>query len=280
MPDLQDLEIAAANNPDGFGYAILTVRGNLLIRRSMSADYLLERFAADRRKHRRGPALFHCRIGTSGTKTIQNCHPFQVGRDGRTVIAHNGILFRPPATSARSDTNIFAAEVMPVNYRAIDKPLIRRRLEKQIGTNKIVLLTGNRRYRHNHYIFNERWGHWTESGVWMSNNSYRERKWKNTYTGAAYSSREVLTRQRGGKEQKSYDGGQTWYDSLTQGSRDFSHFSSRQQSFGSRYGYCRHCRHTQVVDPYTKICCLCRVCSDCGEWSRKCTCTLEGAVVG
>jgi glutamine amidotransferase len=101
MPDLQDLEVGAANNPDGFGYAILTMRGNLLVRRSMDADQLLGRFAADRRKHRWGPALFHCRIGTSGTKTLQNCHPFQVGRDGRTVIAHNGVLFRPPEADRR-----------------------------------------------------------------------------------------------------------------------------------------------------------------------------------
>jgi predicted glutamine amidotransferase len=257
QPEADQLEIACLNNPDGFGYAIITKRGNLLIRRSMDADYLIDRLLEDRFRHR-GPALFHARRGTSGTKTLSNCHPFHVGRDHRTIIAHNGVLWRPPATDPRSDTHIFAQEVMPVNFQCPDRPGVRRLLERKLGkNNKIVLLTTNRRYRRQYYIFNEALGHWTSDGAWMSNTSYQSRR---ASYSSSYSSN-YRVRWLGKSSERSFDGGKTWVP-VVKG--------------GSKYGYCRFCREYQVVEPWTHICTVCRVCNDCGEWSRKCTCELEG----
>lgn len=271
-PDFDDLEIGAANNPDGFGYAILTKKRNLLVRRSMDPDYLLLRFMQDRGKHH-GPALFHARRGTSGTKTLFNCHPFQVGRDGRTVIAHNGVLFRPPTTENRCDTHVFAEDVMPVTYRAIDRPRERRRLERQIGGSKIVLLTGNRRYQKSYYIFNEHLGHWTEDGAWMSNGSYKERR---SYVAPCAQRPAPITRTKDGVTERSYDGGQNWWP-VYQGGGTQSSFPAVTRGT-KRYGYCRWCKTDQVVEPYTKLCTVCRICTKCEEWARKCTCKLSRAM--
>jgi glutamine amidotransferase len=255
-PDPKELELAATNNPDGFGYAIITRQGNLLIRRGMDAGHIIDAFLKDRRKHQ-GPAIWHARIGTSGTKTTMNCHPFIVGRDHRTVLAHNGTLFRPPKDEPRSDTNIFAAEVMPVHYRAIDRPAVRLRLERQLGGNKVAVLTTNRRYRHPYYIFNERLGEWTELGAWMSNTSYRIAKRRYNSTSYQY-------RRKDGVDWRSYDNGKTWEQAT---------LCSGNQA-GSRYGWCRWCRTAQVVDPYTHVCTHCHVCGECGEWRRNCECNL------
>ncbi len=262
-PDPGELELAAANNPDGFGYAIITARGNLLIRRGMDADHIISAFLKDRKKHQ-GPAIWHSRIGTSGTKGLPNCHPFIVGRDHRTVLAHNGILFRPPKEEPRSDTNIFAAEVMPVHYRTVDRPAVRLRLERQLGSNKLALLTTNRRYRRPFYIFNAHLGEWTEMGAWMSNNSYRVMKRRTGFSGYRY-------RFQDGVGWRSYDGGKTW-----EIVPDYSTWTPSRGA-GSKYGWCRWCKTAQVVDPYTKICTNCHVCGECGEWLRKCECKLVPA---
>lgn len=262
MPDPAHLEMAAENNPDGFGYAIITARNNLLIRRNMDAEQLISKFLQDRNKHR-GPALWHARIGTSGTKTLGNCHPFIVGRDHRTVLAHNGVLFRPPVKESRSDTSIFASSVFPVTYRRIDAPAVRRRLERQLGGNKVVLLTTNRKYRRAAYIFNEQLGEWEDGGAWMSNSSYRVARRK--YTQVSYS-----YRSKNGVSERSYDGGKTWVPDTPL----WGGYYDRAEKKGTKYGWCRWCKTQQVVDPYTHICTNCHVCGECGEWRRKCVCDL------
>jgi Glutamine amidotransferases class-II len=260
-PDARELELAAANNPDGFGYAIITSNGNLLIKRSMDADTIISGFFRDRKKHL-GPAIWHARIGTTGTKDITNCHPFVVGGDGRTVLAHNGTLFRPPKDEPRSDTNIFASKVMPVHYRSVDRAPVRLQLERLLGPNKVALLTTNRRYRRPYYIFNERLGEWTEFGAWMSNMSYRVVKRR--YTGGSSS---YWSREKDGQMLRSYDNGKTWHPAPAP-----TVFGAKDK--GTRYGWCRWCKTPQVVEPYTKVCTSCHVCSECGEWRRACSCDL------
>jgi predicted glutamine amidotransferase len=232
----------------------------------MDADHIISAFLKDRKKHQ-GPAIWHARIGTSGTKDLSNCHPFIVGRDQRTILAHNGTLFRPPKDEPRSDTNIFAAEVMPVHFRTVDRPAVRLRLERQLGNNKLALLTTNRRYRHPFYIFNEQLGEWTELGAWMSNSSYRvvRRRYASSYR---YQFRD-------GVGWRSYDEGKTW-----QAMPDYSTWngdSKDAHGSGTKYGYCRWCRKAKVVNPYTNICTNCHVCGECGEWRRKCECSLVPA---
>lgn len=260
MPDAEKLLTAALNNPDGFGFALIertrTGKEQLVIRRSMDPDYLIMEFMRARTAHPRGPAMFHCRIGTSGRLGIENCHPFRVGKDPNTVLAHNGVLFRPGREEPRSDTKIFAMEVFPSLYRKPDSVPVRQKLERALIGNKVALLTTNPRYRHQLYIFGEERGDWIADGSWQSNSSWRWGK----YSSSRYPAR---TPSRG---RVSYDGGKTWQDDEQ---------PRRRQGKGTKYKFCKYCHTPQVVNPYTNICTNCRICNDCGEWAVKCDCEIR-----
>lgn len=178
---IEDLTTGGINNPDGFGYAIHA--GNRIIRKSgLNFDAVLDDFLTARAKHG-GPALFHSRITTHGGTSLGNCHPFQVGRDSDTVVAHNGML---PIVSrdGKSDTRIFAESLFPSwgGVRTLDSRRMRRKLSKFADGSKLVFLTADRRTRDDYYIINEEDGHWVD-GVWWSNNSY---KWaRYSYVGGS-----------------------------------------------------------------------------------------------
>ena len=184
QPDLSALETGAALNPHGHGYALITNpttdtaddRGGkrLLVVKGLDAEEILERFDHDRRTHPAGPALFHSRWRTHGLTDDANCHPFTLGNDPRTVIAHNGVLpavVRPGRNDPRSDTRIAAEDYLP----ALGPLHLRRNrlaVERWMGPdNLMVLLTTNPRYRHPVYLLNETSGLWTD-GIWYSNDTY------------------------------------------------------------------------------------------------------------
>lgn len=110
--DYEKAREAAKSNPDGFGFAIHA--GNAIIKdHDMDFDKLWGRWA-DLRQTYTGAALFHWRISTHGTTSIDNCHPFNVGNDDQTVLGHNGILpITMPIHDKRSDTKLFAEYVLP-----------------------------------------------------------------------------------------------------------------------------------------------------------------------
>ena len=180
-PDLTALHAGAEYNPDGHGYAIVTsttanggMGERLIVVKGLDADVVLERFERDRRAHPAGPALFHSRLRTHGRLDEANCHPFTVGGDPRTVIAHNGILpaaVRPARTDPRSDTRIAAEDYLPA-LGPLHLRRTRLRAERWMGPdNLMVLLTVDRRYRQHAYLFNEASGLW-DHGIWYSNDSH------------------------------------------------------------------------------------------------------------
>lgn len=169
--NVDDLLVGAENNPDGFGYAVHT--GKKIIHNSgLSIDRVLDEFLAVRAKHS-GPALFHSRITTHGGTTLENCHPFQVGRDELTIVAHNGML-PIKAKNNKSDTRIFAEEMLPQMGGAsiLNSKKQRKKLAKFASGSKLVFLSANPSVNENFHIINERDGHW-DKGVWWSNSSYK-----------------------------------------------------------------------------------------------------------
>ena len=174
VPDLDALRTGAELNPDGHGYAVVAGR-ELVVGKGLDAEVVLAEFDAVRRAHPDGPALFHSRLRTHGRLDVDNCHPFVVGGDPRTVIAHNGILpavVRPRRGDPRSDTRI-AAEDHPPAAGPLHLRRTRLRLQRWMGpTNLMVLLTVDRRYRQNAYLFNEAEGTW-DHGIWYSNHGYQ-----------------------------------------------------------------------------------------------------------
>ena len=93
VPDREKLENSALNNPHGFGWAIAIPSENRILQeRTMNADDSINRFLEMRSYYPEGYAMWHARYATHGSKTVENCHPFAVGNDERTYLAHNGIL--------------------------------------------------------------------------------------------------------------------------------------------------------------------------------------------
>ncbi|WP_410598035.1 class II glutamine amidotransferase [Amycolatopsis sp. lyj-23] len=175
LPDTTALANGAAHNKDGHGYAI--VDGDRIITgRGMDAAAVIDEFAALRGRHPDQPALFHSRFATHGPVTDDNIHPFPIGGDSRTVLAHNGILSQkehPSRSDPRSDTRIAADDILSAEpFLTLDRPETRRRIESWLGEyNKLAILTVNPRYPDHGYLFNEHAGYWDDQ-VWYSNHGY------------------------------------------------------------------------------------------------------------
>lgn len=169
----EDLLNGGIANPDGSGWAI-AAHDRIIHGKDMRVEVALDAFMAAREQHPNSPALFHSRWATDGSYGIVNVHPFFMGGSEKTIMAHNGILkCRPGPKDWRSDTRIFADELLSTKYRRLDKPKAFEAMETYCGTNKLVILTIDRRYRRNAYIVNEHLGHWDETtGVWHSNYDY------------------------------------------------------------------------------------------------------------
>ena len=186
-PTHAELTRACEANPDGFGYAIVvdSVHGRtLLTERTMSAKAAIRGFLGDLATH--GELVvawtFHARIATHGSVNVQNCHPFTVGDDPLTVIAHNGIL--PLATDRdRSDSRVFAEDVLPRfgGVAVFDDDVLCSILDGWVENSgsKVVILTAAPT-EFPLVILNESAGHWNETW-WASNRSYEDRKSWTTY---------------------------------------------------------------------------------------------------
>ena len=112
FPDMEKFRTAAINNPDGFGFAILDNK-KIYKHHGMNFQSVADKFT-EMRGQLKGPATFHFRWAIHGSETINNCHPFTLGKDDKTILAHNGILpVQIPKGDDRSDTKVFAEDIMP-----------------------------------------------------------------------------------------------------------------------------------------------------------------------
>jgi glutamine amidotransferase len=164
------------NNPDGHGWAIASPTG-MLVGKSLRLDSALSDYLDARELHPASPSLFHSRWATHGSIKTANCHPFYVGNSDKTVLAHNGVLPKaahPAIGDDRSDTAIMAGELLPKQWRRLDRPTVFNSLSQFCGRgNKLVILTVDPKYRKNAYIVNESAGNWDKaSGIWHSNYDY------------------------------------------------------------------------------------------------------------
>lgn len=263
QPNLEHLRNGAEDNRDGFGFAIATSRGELIVRHSLNAAALIDEFGDVRAENLDGPAMFHSRWGTGGNYTEYNCHPFQVGRDRRTVVGHNGVLFSVPKGEQRCDTRIFAEQVMPQYFRRLDRSGVQTALEGYLGArNKLVVITVNPRYRHQGYLFNERAGEWID-GAWHSNDGWKETPYylrKGWWSSGDVPTITVI----GGKGKGTGVGAGNGTVTSSGG--------GRVVSIGE---YTRHlCEvcYSYGVDPAVNICTFCRSCQDCWQNEDTCQC--------
>lgn len=176
MPNDSDLVCACVNNPDGFGYAVHTGK-TIITGRGMNADDVIDRFLTVREKYMNGWAMFHARMTTHGSTIKENCHPFRVGGSTDTILAHNGILsnIKIPTGDTRSDTRVFAEDLLPKRLNILDNKRKFKKLEKWASGSKIAIFSIDPRLDKAVYIVNEKLGHWDdEQGLWWSNSTYKQ----------------------------------------------------------------------------------------------------------
>ena len=188
MPNYEYLQNAASNNPDGFGYAVH--HGDRIVTgRGMNSQITIDKFFDELdRSNGEGIGVFHARITTHGDSIVENCHPFRVGGDKDIVLAHNGMLpIHPKAGDRRSDTRIFAEDVLPsLGIQSLDDDHSFAKLEEWASGSKLVILANTPLLKHEIYIVNELDGHW-DGGIWWSNSSYKSRY--SFYSGGYYSNK-------------------------------------------------------------------------------------------
>jgi glutamine amidotransferase len=157
----------------------------------MNADTSINRFIEMRGKYPEGYAMWHARFATHGTTTVDNCHPFQVGNDSKTYLAHNGILpIIEPQGDSRSDTRIFAEDLLPSigGVASLDNLQVQNLIEDFTTGSKVCVLTVHPDARFQCYLFHEEKGWRDDSNVWWSNDTcylpkpytYTATKWHST----------------------------------------------------------------------------------------------------
>lgn len=171
QPNLLHLFQGSDINDDGHGFAIVD-GDRLIIERGMKASEVILAFSRLREAYPDGPAMFHSRFGTDGALSEDNIHPFVLGGDDQTIVAHNGVLpLRPPASDPRSDTRLLA-DTMIKRFGSPRRHKTQRRLSEWMGKhNKLVILSVNPRFRKQAIIINEDSGMWVD-GIWYSNEGY------------------------------------------------------------------------------------------------------------
>jgi glutamine amidotransferase len=172
-PKKKHLKNACSANPDGFGFAI-NAGDEIIIRKSMNADEIIEEFYDLRNDYRDCAVMFHARLTTHGTTNIDNCHPFFVAGDRQVVMAHNGILpVLMDTDKQRSDTKIFAEDYMArIGIEALDDPIGLDIISEYCSGNKLVFFSISDKLKEQWYIINEESGVY-EKDIWYSNGGYQ-----------------------------------------------------------------------------------------------------------
>lgn len=259
MPVEKHLANGISMNPHGFGYALITREMDLLTGRSMYSKEALDEFLTLRDQHPEGPALFHSRLSTGGIRYTLNCHPFIVGgvsktiADPRTVIAHNGTLFK--AAGYRSDTREFAEDIFPRDFAALDNEETAEDLLTYVGkANKLVILTVDPRYKHISYLVNGSQGFWVDK----DGNSFPREKGSEVPEGHAWHSN------------RDYQTPLTYRHEIPGKHWSRVIYTDRTQED------CARCYAKHALNRVTGVCQVCLTCADCGNSVRNCTC-YEGA---
>ena len=275
--NLEHLSNGAENNPDGFGWAIHTGRA-IASHSGLNYDAVVDRFIEARKTHK-GHALFHSRITTHGGTSLDNCHPFQVGRDGQSVVAHNGML-PIDAKGGKSDTRIFAEELFPSwgGVATLNSKKMRKRLAKFASGSKLVFLSANPDVNHDFVIINEKDGHWAD-GVWWSNGSYKYGRPARSYSyGGAWYTDGYITK-HSGKVYLPDDESPEWWVDSTNGVQDVTFVDEHGEEVWGEIWTCAHCGAEEYINDMTintdaaLACYSCNSCWYCGDDAdRNCIC--------
>lgn len=194
------LKTAWNNNPDGAGFAFITKKGSVRIKKGYMT---FKAFQKDyyRLVGKDTTAIIHFRIATSGGVNKRNTHPWFINQN--CALIHNGVMSHVPLIDEElSDTGNFVRYFMKnINKRFLASPMFIPLTEKQIGYgNKLVILHSE--FEKGIIIVNENSGVWHD-GCWFSNTSFKPTSTRGkantigcTYSGDAWE--DYLEHQYGG----------------------------------------------------------------------------------
>jgi len=257
FPARDKLENSALNNPDGFGYAIaIPDEKRILVFHSMNADECIGKFMEDRAKYHDGFAIWHARFATHGANTLDNCHPFKVGNDEMSYLAHNGILsVVEEVADTRSDTRIFAEDLIGSigGIEALDNPQVWNMLEDFTTGSKVAFLTVNPVAKQQIYLLHEEKGTIDSSGVWWSNDT--------CYLFPAYATRSSMMPYASA------------YDNPTHARRygDYM-YETDEEMLSCNICYAVHDYWSALKDGSDSYCQFCSSCFECDAYKTECLC--------
>jgi len=205
-------------------------------------------------------AIWHARYATHGVRNEDNCHPFIVGGDTDTVLAHNGVLDTfIGKDDKRSDTRIFAEDTLPKlgGVCALEDENLYRMIEGWASGSKIAILTTNPSAQYQLYLINERLGTWDEHGVWWSNSSYK----RSTYSLKTYYESPTPTKSL--TNEADYVLEQEYYNELLIQTDDSEQLVIDQ---------CPSCEALIDIDRSAEYCQYCDACMSCCSSWQDCMC--------
>lgn len=261
IPKREELTEGACANPHGYGFAMI-VDGKIFRYRTMSARKAVNKFIHMRQQYPHGYAIWHARYATHGVRNEDNCHPFQVGDDVDTVLAHNGVLDTfISKEDKRSDTRIFAEDTLPKlgGVRALEDENLYRMVEGWATGSKIAVLTTSPNANFQLYLINEKLGHWDDDGVWWSNSSYK----RTTSTYKSYYAPPTYTYESDKELLDTYAEEQAYYQQLI------------DEDLGEGMivvDMCPSCEALVDVDVSTEYCQYCDTCMSCMATWQDCMC--------
>jgi predicted glutamine amidotransferase len=263
IPKREELTEGACSNPHGFGFAMI-IDGKIFRYRTMSARKAVSKFIHMRQQYPQGYAIWHARYATHGVRNEDNCHPFQVGDDTDTVLAHNGVLDTfIGKDDKRSDTRIFAEDTLPKlgGVRALEDENLYRMIEGWASGSKIAVLTTNPNAQYQLYLINEKLGHWDDNDVWWSNSSYK----RTTYTTKTYYA-PAPTPQASTTKSIDYDYEQAYYSEILE------HGSLSKDNDYLIIDTCPTCEALIDIERSAEYCQYCDTCMSCWATWQDCMC--------
>jgi hypothetical protein len=163
-PSKQEFQNAWDINSDGFGLAYAK-NGKLRISKSLDEGAAWKEVS---RLPDNVPALLHWRMGTHGSVTLNNVHPFQLSavRDVRQWVgAHNGVLSNIVCEKDKTDSETYFRTLKHIRISDVERDI------SKLGYGKMSFLSNSGDL----LIANESQGSWRNPEVWQSNNGLDDR---------------------------------------------------------------------------------------------------------
>jgi hypothetical protein len=146
-------------NPDGFGIAYAK-GGKIHITKTLKEETAWKQIE---KLPDNVPAILHWRMGTHGSVSIENVHPFNLPnlKDRRYWIgAHNGVLSSMPCERDLTDSESYFRTLKRISIPDIERDIAR------LGYGKMSFLSN----QGDLLLANESHGSWRNSETWQSNN--------------------------------------------------------------------------------------------------------------